>query len=101
MGRSDQNRESDPRLMSAPVIDIHTHMLSHPWVDLLARHGAPRYWIAAVKGGLRAIHLDGAPFMTPGPPMFDWHLRVSNITKAGVDIAVASLTCPNVFWGGP
>jgi len=82
------------------VIDVHTHMLSHEWVNLLSRHGAPRYSIETVKGGLKAIHLDGAPFMTPVPEMFDWEKRITNMTKAGVDLAVVSLTCPNVFWGG-
>ena len=47
------------------VVDVHTHMLSHGWLDLLSRHGAPRYSLQTVKGGLKAIHLDGAPFMTP------------------------------------
>jgi len=87
--------------MSSPVIDVHTHMLSHEWVALLEKHGAPRYSLKEVRGGLKAIHLDGAPFMTPVPEMFDWELRVKNMSKAGVDIAVVSLTCPNVFWGGP
>ena len=82
-----------------PVIDVHTHMLSHEWVKLLESHGGPRYTLAEVRGGLRAIHLDGAPFMTPVPGMFDWDLRVTNMSKARVDIAVVSLTCPNVFWG--
>ena len=85
----------------APVIDVHTHMLNHAWLKLLEQHGRPRYTLKAVTGGLRAIHLDGAPFMTPVPPMFDWDLRVANMSKARVDIAVVSLTCPNVFWGGP
>jgi aminocarboxymuconate-semialdehyde decarboxylase len=84
-----------------PVIDVHTHMLTHEWVKMLESHGQPRYTLQEVRGGLRAIHLDGAPFMTPVPPMFDWDLRVANMSKARVDIAVVSLTCPNVFWGGP
>jgi aminocarboxymuconate-semialdehyde decarboxylase len=54
-----------------------------------------------VRGGLKAIHLDGAPFMTPVPEMFDWEKRIANMSKAGVDVAVVSLTCPNVYWGGP
>jgi aminocarboxymuconate-semialdehyde decarboxylase len=83
----------------APVIDVHTHMLTHEWVRLLEQQGGPRYTLAEVRGGLRAIHLDGAPFMTPIAPMFDWELRVANMSKARVDIAVVSLTCPNVFWG--
>ncbi len=82
-----------------PVIDIHTHMLTDQWVRLLEQHGGPRYALGAVRGGLRAIHLDGAPFMTPVPAMFDWDLRIRNMDEARVDVAVVSLTCPNVFWG--
>ncbi len=86
--------------MASVVIDVHTHMLNKEWLALLDQHGSPRYKIETVKGGLKAIHLDGAPFMTPVPPMFDYGLRIANMTKAGVDIAIVSLTCPNVFWGG-
>ena len=57
--------------MTSPVIDVHTHMLSNEWVSALRAHGAPRYSLKQVRGGLEAIHLDGAPFMTPVPPMFD------------------------------
>ena len=85
--------------MSSPVIDVHTHMLTEAWVKLLEQHGRPRYSLETVKGGLRAIHLDGAPFMTPVPPMFDWQQRIANMDKAGVDIAITSLTCPNAFFG--
>ncbi len=85
--------------MQSPVIDVHTHMLSHEYVELLSRHGGPTYEIKEVRGGLKAIHLDGSPFMTPVPAMFDWELRIANMNKARVDIAVTSLTCPNVYWG--
>jgi len=85
----------------SPVIDVHTHMLTKEWVSLLEQHGAPRYSLKEVIGGLRAIHLDGAPFMTPVPNMFDWEARIANMNKARVDIAVTSLTCPNVYWGPP
>ena len=84
-----------------PAIDVHTHMLTHEWVKMLESHGKPHYTLQEVRGGLRAIHLDGAPFMTPVPAMFDWDLRVTNMSKARVDVAVVSLTCPNVFWGAP
>jgi aminocarboxymuconate-semialdehyde decarboxylase len=43
--------------------------------------------------------MDGAPFMTPLPEMFDYDLRIRNMDRAGVDLAVVSLTCPNVYWG--
>jgi aminocarboxymuconate-semialdehyde decarboxylase len=85
----------------APVIDVHTHMLNKEWLSLLEQHGGPRYTLKEVKGGLKAIHLDGSPFMTPVPNMFDWEARIANMNKARVDIAVTSLTCPNAFWGTP
>ena len=83
----------------APVVDVHTHMLSHAYMRALSEHGKPRYTIKEVEGGRQVIHFDGAPFMTPVPAMFDYDLRVKNMSKARVDIAVVSLTCPNVYWG--
>ena len=62
----------------SPVIDVHTHCLTEAWFDLLQKHGGPRYTVKAVTGRLRAIHLDGAPFMTPVPPMFDYDLRLAD-----------------------
>ncbi len=84
----------------APVIDVHTHMLSKEWLALLEKHGKPRYEVRDIAGGLKAIAFDGAPFMTPVPNMFDWEARIQNMNKARVDVAVVSLTCPNVYWGG-
>ena len=85
----------------APVIDVHTHMLTKEWLALLESHGGPHYSLKPVAGGLRAIHLDGSPFMTPVPNMFDWEARIANMDKARVDVAITSLTCPNTFWGSP
>ena len=83
------------------VIDVHTHCLTEAWFQLLRMHGAPRYSVKAVSGGLRAIHLDGAPFMTPVPAMFDYDLRLATMDECGVDVCIVSLTCPNCYWGGP
>jgi aminocarboxymuconate-semialdehyde decarboxylase len=82
------------------VIDVHTHMLSDGWLALLKEHGGPRYAVKPLNKN-DVIHLDGAPFMTPLPEMFDYDLRIRNMDKARVDLAVISLTCPNVYWGGP
>jgi len=87
--------------VASPVIDVHTHCLTEAWFDLLKRHGGPRYTVGEVAGGLRAIHLDGAPFMTPVPAMFDYDLRLKTMDACGVDICVVSLTCPNCYWGTP
>ena len=87
--------------MASPVIDVHTHSLTEAWFDLLKKHGGPRYSVKEVRGGMRAIHLEDAPFMTPVPPMFDYALRLKTMDEHGVDVGIVSLTCPNVYWGGP
>jgi aminocarboxymuconate-semialdehyde decarboxylase len=82
------------------AIDVHTHMLSKEWLALLKQHGGPHYSVEQI-GKIDVIHMDGAPFMTPLPEMFDYEARIRNMNKARVDMAILSLTCPNAFWGGP
>lgn len=84
------------------VIDVHTHMLNHAWLELLKEHGGSRYTVARIGNGdssPEAVHKDGAPFMTLTPGMFDYDLRIRNMNNARVDMAVVSLTCPNAYWG--
>lgn len=80
------------------VIDVHTHMLNDEWVRRLLAHGG-RYSVKRL-GGERVIHCDGAPFMTLKDGMFDYSRRVKAMNRAGVDVAIVSLTCPSVYWGG-
>ena len=80
------------------VIDVHTHMIPREWLDLLQREGGD-YELKPTRAGHMAIHLAGAPFVTLMPEMFDYDLRLRAMDEAGVDIAVLSLTGPNVFWG--
>jgi aminocarboxymuconate-semialdehyde decarboxylase len=82
------------------VIDVHTHMLSHAYLALLKKHGGG-YRVKKVVGGQTGIFKDGAPFMTLMPGMFDYELRLQAMDAAGVDVAIVSLTSPNVFWGSP
>jgi len=81
------------------VIDIHTHMLTLDWIELLRAHGGGKYSVKKTRAQQDAVHLYDAPFMTLMPGMWDYDLRMKNMDKAGVDLAVVSLTCPNVFWG--
>ncbi len=83
------------------VIDVHTHMLSERWLDLLKNHGAPRYEVRPSKDAPYGTFLDGAPFMTPQPGHWDYPLRIKEMDRAKVDLAIISLTCPNVYFGGP
>ena len=82
------------------VIDIHTHMLTREWIDLLRAHGGGKYSVRKTPAEQDAVHLYDAPFMTLMPGMWDYDLRIAAMDKAKVDLAVVSLTCPNVFWGG-
>ncbi|MFP6740682.1 MAG: amidohydrolase family protein [Alphaproteobacteria bacterium] len=81
------------------VIDVHTHMLSLDWLEQLGIHGKPHYEVKATKAGQQTIHMFGSPFMTLFKEMWDYKSRIRNMNKAGVDTAIVSLTCPNVFWG--
>lgn len=80
------------------VIDVHTHMLNRDWLELLRRHGKPRYELRQSLDAAEGIFLDGAPFMTPQPRHFDDDLRIKAMDAAKVDLAVLSLTCANVYW---
>ena len=82
-----------------PVIDVHTHMLNKDWLELLRRHGRPRYEVRKSMDAPEGIFLDGAPFMTPQPGHFDYDVRIKKMDEAKVDMAIISLTCPNVYWG--
>ncbi len=80
------------------VIDVHTHMLNDRWLATLLAKGG-RYTMKTL-GGERVIHYDGAPFMTLKDGMFDYERRIRAMNRARVDIAIVSLTCPSVYWGG-
>ena len=82
------------------VIDVHTHILSREYIDLLSQQGGSVYEVRVDKSGLPAIHRAGAPFMTLTSGMFDLQERIRAMDQAGVDVAILSLTCPNVYWGG-
>jgi len=82
------------------VVDVHTHMLNEEFLRLLKKH-VGGYKVRKVVGGQTGIVKDGAPFMTLMPGMFDYELRIKAMDAAGVDIAVVTLTSPNVYWGSP
>ncbi|MCC7150733.1 MAG: amidohydrolase [Rubrivivax sp.] len=81
------------------VIDVHTHMMPLPYVEALRQHGGEKYSVKETAAGQEAIHLYGAPFTTLFPGMWDYDLRIRAMDTARVDLAIVSLTCPNVYWG--
>ena len=80
------------------VIDVHTHMLNQGYLKLLKKHGG-KYTVRKVVGGQTGVRRDGAPFMTLTPGMFDYEARIKAMDVAGVDLAIVTLTSPNVYWG--
>ncbi len=87
-----------PEPARVKVVDVHTHMLNEAYLARLKKYGGG-YKVRKVLGGQTGIVKDGAPFMTLMPAMFDYELRLQAMDQAGVDIAVVTLTSPNVFWG--
>lgn len=81
------------------VIDVHTHMLTREYLAFLDEHGGPKYECKPSRAGQESIFMHGAPFMTLMPEMWDYEARIRDMDKAGVDLAIVSLTCPNAYFG--
>jgi aminocarboxymuconate-semialdehyde decarboxylase len=81
------------------IVDVHTHMLSQGFLDAMVAGSGGKYRVGKVPAGDKAIFTGDTAFVTLTPGMFDYDLRISAMDSAGVDLAVVSLTCPNVFWG--
>jgi len=85
----------------SPVIDVHTHCLTEAWFRLLQQQRRAALHRRASPGGLRAIHLDGAPFMTPVPAMFDYALRLATMNQHGVDVCICVADLSELLLGRP
>src|SRR5688572_17472968 len=79
----------------AKVIDVHTHMYSHGWVKAVEEAADPTFRI----GDNGALIYRGGSIGRMTPPMLDWNLRIKDMDEAKVDVALISLTAPNVYWG--
>ena len=81
---------------SVPVIDVHTHMYTDGWLDRIREN--PDDSIRLVQGE-RSEEIDyrGARIARISPEMLDWEQRIANMDEAGVDVAIISLTAPNVY----
>ncbi len=79
----------------AKVIDVHTHMYSPGWVKAVTDAADPNFRI----GDNNALIYRGGSIGRMTPPMLDWDLRIRDMDDAKVDVALISLTAPNVYWG--
>jgi len=82
-----------------PVVDVHTHMLTREYLALLESRGGPKYRFDRNEAGEQVIRMWNTPFFTLTPAMWDYDLRIRDMDRAGVDIAIVSLTCPNAYFG--
>ena len=81
-----------------PVIDVHTHMFTPKWLELLKAEGG-EYNLKTRPDGQQEIFRGDTPVVIPQRGHFDYDLRVKHMDAAGIDISIVSLTCPNVYWG--
>ena len=80
------------------IIDVHTHMYTPAWLELLKAKGGA-YNIQRRPDGQDEIFRGDTPVAIPQPGHFDYALRIQQMDAAGIDISIVSLTCPNVYWG--
>ena len=81
------------------VIDVHTHAFTRRFMELLQAHGGI-YTLKTRPDGQQEIFRGDTPVAIPQRGHFDYELRLRDMDAAGIDMAIVSLTCPNVYWGG-
>jgi aminocarboxymuconate-semialdehyde decarboxylase len=81
----------------SPTIDVHTHHYTPEFFDAVRDSGG-EYAFAKDPTGRDIITLRGARFFGVTPAMTDLAARLDAMDAAGIDIAVLSLSTPNVFF---
>ena len=82
-----------------PVVDVHTHMFTARWLELIREKGGI-YNIRTRLDGQQEIFRGDTPVVIPQRGHFDYRLRLQHMDASGIDVSIVSLTCPNVYWGG-
>lgn len=80
------------------VIDVHTHMFTRAFMELLKVRGGI-YNLQIRPDGQIEIFRHDTPVAIPQKGHFDYELRLRDMDSNGIDMAIVSLTCPNVYWG--
>ncbi len=81
------------------VIDVHTHIYTREWYEILREQGG-EYNIQVRPDGKEEIFRKDTPVAFPQPGHFDYDIRIKQMNDTGIDVSIVSLTCPNVYWGG-
>lgn len=80
------------------VIDVHTHMFSPSWMAQVRAAGDPDFKLGEGADDGALIYRGGIIGRIV-PTMLDFDSRIAAMDAAGVDVALISLTAPNVYWG--
>jgi aminocarboxymuconate-semialdehyde decarboxylase len=83
--------------MPEPTFDLHTHHYTAAFFEAVRGHGGD-YSFAKDPTGRDIITLHGARFFGVTPAMTDLSARLAAMDAAGIDVAVLSLSTPNVFF---
>jgi aminocarboxymuconate-semialdehyde decarboxylase len=83
----------------ARAIDIHTHHYTPAFFEAV-RQSRGDYSFASAPNGQPIITLRGARFFGVTPAMTDMAQRLETMDRYSVDVAVLSLSTPNVFFLG-
>jgi aminocarboxymuconate-semialdehyde decarboxylase len=82
----------------AKVIDVHTHMFSPGWMAAVRAAQDPDFRLGeGAQDG--ALIYRGSGIGRIVPSMLDFDIRIKAMDEAKVDVALISLTAPNVYWG--
>ena len=81
-----------------PIVDVHTHMFTRRWLERLRDDGSP-YHVVVRPDGRDEVYRGETPVVFPQPGHFDYAIRLAEMDRAGIDLSIVSLTCPNVYWG--
>jgi hypothetical protein len=68
------------------VIDVHTHMFTTRWLELLKQKGGI-YNIQTRPDGQKEIFRGNTPVVLPQKGHFDWELRIQHMDQAKVDVS--------------
>ena len=82
------------------TFDLHTHHYTDAYFDAVRDSGGD-YSFAKDPTGRDIITLRGARFFGVTPAMTDLRARLDAMDAAGIDIAVLSLSTPNLFFAAP
>jgi aminocarboxymuconate-semialdehyde decarboxylase len=97
-GQESASQTQGPSAKStARVIDVHTHMYSPGWMQRVDEAKDPNFRLGTSAN--RELIYRGEYIGAISPAMLDFDIRIQAMDAAGVDVALISLTAPNVYWG--